>query len=610
MLQQHRRWQRTVFHPLQCHRDEPDDHERIEGHRGEHGRRRRVQSHDVEGLELRVDAAKRRGHDREILGDVVGEAERRQAAPRHQELLANGDDLEQLRGVAVEIDHVAGFLGRLRAGIHGHGDVGLCQGRGVVGAVTGHRDEVPFLLVAADHRQLRLGRGLCEEVVDARLGGDRGGGKRIVAGDHHGADSHRAELLKAFGDAPLHDVLQFDHAQHARTVGDDQRRGARLGHRIADSLHFRRHRSARRRDVFHDRVAGSLANHPAVEVDATHPSLRSEGDELRAERLHVAAADAVPFLGQHDDRPAFRGFVGEARQLGGIGEIPLTHARRRQEVGRLPVAECDCACLVEQEHVHVAGGLHRAAAGCQDIGADHAVDAGDADRWQQSADRGGGEADEERREHRQAERFAAARGTDRIHREGKERGGDHEEDECEAGQENVEGDLVGRLLSLRALHHRDHLVEKTLAGIGRDPHHQPVGEHPCAAGDRVAVAAALTDHRRALAGDRALVHGGDAVDHLAVTRHDVARFDQHVVAAAKLRGRRLFDGRFPVRRGQPLGERVAAGAAQGVGLCPAAALRHRLGEIREEHRRPEPGRDGGDKGGMFLPRLAGESGHG
>ena len=433
-----------------------------------------MQSHDVEGLELRVDTAKRRGHDRKILGDVVGEAEGRQAASRHKQLLADGDDLQQLRGVAVEIDHVAGLLGRLRAGIHGYGDIGLSQGWGVVGAVARHRDQMPLLLVAADHRELRLGRGLREEVVDARLGGDRGGGERIVTGDHHGADPHRAKLLKAFRDTPFHDVLQLDDAQHARTVGDDQRRGARLGHGVADPLHFRRHRAACRRDVFHDRVAGTFADHPSVEVDATHPRLRSEGDELRAERLHVAAADAVPFLGQHDDRPTFRGFVGEARQLGGIGEIPFTHARRRQEVGCLPVAERDCAGLVEQEHVHVAGGLHRAAAGCQDIGADHAVDACDADRRQQSTDRGGGEADEERREHRQTERFTAARGTDRIHREGKECGGDHEKDEREAGQEDVEGDLVGRFLPLRALHHRDHLVEKTLTWIGRDPHHQPV----------------------------------------------------------------------------------------------------------------------------------------
>ncbi len=45
----------------------------------------------------------------------------------------------------------------------------------------GHRDEVPLRLVVADQRELRLGRRLGEEVVDAGLGGDRRGGERVVA---------------------------------------------------------------------------------------------------------------------------------------------------------------------------------------------------------------------------------------------------------------------------------------------------------------------------------------------------------------------------------------------------------------------------------------------
>jgi hypothetical protein len=57
--------------------------------------------------------------------------------------------------------------------------------------------------------ELHLGRGLGHEVVDAGLGGDGGGGERIVAGDHHGADAHLAELGEAFLDAALDDVLEL-----------------------------------------------------------------------------------------------------------------------------------------------------------------------------------------------------------------------------------------------------------------------------------------------------------------------------------------------------------------------------------------------------------------
>ena len=59
---------------------------------------------------------------------------------------------------------------------------------------------------------------------------------------------------------------------------------------------------------------------------------------------------------------------------------------------------------------------------------------------------------------------------------------------------------------------------KVSPGFGGDADDEPVGEHPRAAGDRAAVAAALADDRRALAGDGALVDRGDALDDLAVAR--------------------------------------------------------------------------------------------
>ena len=53
-----------------------------------------------------------RGQDREVLGDVVGDRERRQRAARDQQLLADLDDLDQLRRIGVEVDHVAGLARR------------------------------------------------------------------------------------------------------------------------------------------------------------------------------------------------------------------------------------------------------------------------------------------------------------------------------------------------------------------------------------------------------------------------------------------------------------------------------------------------------------------
>ena len=76
---------------------------------------------------------------------------------------------------------------------------------------------LPSLLLA-DQRELVLRRGLGEEIVDAAFGGDGRRGQRIVAGDHHGADAHAAQLGEALVDAALDHVLQVDDAEHASSL--------------------------------------------------------------------------------------------------------------------------------------------------------------------------------------------------------------------------------------------------------------------------------------------------------------------------------------------------------------------------------------------------------
>ena len=163
---------RPILDALQRDRNQQRDDERVEDHRRQDRRRRRMQVHDVDRLEPRQRAGEQRRHDREVLGQVVGDRERRQRAARHQQLLADLDDLDELGRIAVEIDHVAGFLGGLRAGVHGHADVGLGQRRGVVGAVAHHGDQLAVGLLLADVGELRFRRRLGDEIVDAGLLGD------------------------------------------------------------------------------------------------------------------------------------------------------------------------------------------------------------------------------------------------------------------------------------------------------------------------------------------------------------------------------------------------------------------------------------------------------
>ena len=128
-----------------------------------------------------------------------------------------------------------------------------------------------------------------------------------------------------------------------------------------------------------------------------------KGMNLRVQRRHVAAADAVFLLGQHDDGAAFRRLVGERRKLRGIGQFAFVDARQRQELRRLAVAQRDGAGLVEQQRVDIAGRFHRAARHGQHIEAHQPVHAGDADGRQQRADGGGDQRHEQRHQHQHAD---------------------------------------------------------------------------------------------------------------------------------------------------------------------------------------------------------------
>ena len=80
-----------------------------------------------------------------------------------------------------------------------------------------------------------------EEVIDAGFARDGGGGERIVAGDHHGADAHGAKLVEALAHAALHDVFQLNDAQSAAALlRDHQRRAAGARDLLDGGLHFAR----------------------------------------------------------------------------------------------------------------------------------------------------------------------------------------------------------------------------------------------------------------------------------------------------------------------------------------------------------------------------------
>jgi hypothetical protein len=121
------------------------------------------------------------------------------------------------------------------------------------------------------------------------------------------------------------------------------------------------------------------------------------------------------------------------------------------------------------------------------------------------------------------------------------RGYGQQEDEREAGDQDVEGDFVGRFLTFRAFDERDHFVEKCFAGIRGDADLDLIGEDFGAAGDGAAVAAGFANDGSAFAGDDGFVHGGDAFDDFAIARNEIATFGNDNIAGAELGSGYLLD---------------------------------------------------------------------
>ena len=126
--------------------------------------------------------------------------------------------------VAVQINHVAGFLGRLVPVFIATPTSACARAGASFGAVSGHGDQRPrlFCLMYASLSSGSPG----PENRRRRLLGDGGGGQRIVAGNHHGANTHGAQLTDALFHAAFDDVFEMDDAEHFAVHGNGERRAA------------------------------------------------------------------------------------------------------------------------------------------------------------------------------------------------------------------------------------------------------------------------------------------------------------------------------------------------------------------------------------------------
>ena len=323
-------------------------------------------------------------------------------------------------------------------------------------------------------------------------------------------------------------------------------------------------------DIVDHGVDRALADLVVLKIDAADARLRGERDEVCAERSHVAPAYAVALLGQHNDGAAFRGLVGKRGELCGIRQLPFADARQGHELRRLPVAERDGARLVEKQRIDVARGLDRAAGHGQHVEAHEPVHPCDADGRKQRADGRRNKRHEQRHKHDNRDLAARVGGKARDARDRED------EDDGHAGQQDIQRDFIGRFLTLGAFDKPDHPVEEGRA-LGRgDAHDNPVGDHHRATGHGRAVAARLPDDRRGLAGDGGFVHGGNALDDLAIRRDQIARLHKDDVAGLQLDRGDLRELVPIARIGKLLGDDIRLCRAQAARLAPCPGPRPRL----------------------------------
>ena len=432
---------------------------------------RRSQAHDVQGRKLRNGQHEHGRDDGEILGHVVGNGKGGQRAPGHDQLFADFNDFNKFCGIAVQIHHIAGFSGGLGAGIHGHADVRLGQGRGVVGAVAHHRDKAALGLFPLDVVELVLGLGFSDEVINARFPGNGLGRERIVARDHDDADTHGPQAGKTAVNAGLEHVGQSDHTQHIAVVQHHQRRCAATGHRRDQTGQSVRQGLAFLDQQAFDGIGSALAVQIAVgQFQAAQAGLGRKGNQSGpGRRLRFQRGPLIQqFFAQSHNGFSLRSLVAERGVHGRARQLQRLHAGQWKELRGLTVAHGNGAGLVQQKGVDIPGQFHGLAALGQHIGRQSPVHARQTDGRQQRADGGGDQADQ------QGSQPGNGQVDVKIARHGPERAGHQHEGQAQTGQHHGEGQFIGRLLARCALHQRDHPVQKGLAGHGRDPDHNTV----------------------------------------------------------------------------------------------------------------------------------------
>ena len=529
--------------------------------------------HDVQRAQLRIGHQKQSRNNGKIFSHIIGNRKGGERAACHQQLLANADNFNELGGVGLKINHIAGLARGLCAGLHGHAHIGLRQSGRVIGAIAAHGDQTSALLLAPDIGELVLRCGLADKIIDTCLGGNGGSGQGIVAGDHHRFDAHGPQFGKACADIGLHNVLEVNDAQQLTIFTRRQRRAARTRDPLNRMAEIGRSGQLGEPAQGQNRIHRALAQAATGQINPRNTGLRGKGHNNTCFR-GLRNGHMIPIRCQRHNRAPFRRFIRQAGQQNRFGKCGLRDALNRIKFIRHAVAKGDGAGFIEQQRVHIAGRFHSAARGGNHIEADEPVHAGNADGRKQAADGCRNQTDQQGNQHRYRQVGTG------IARQRPQADTHNQKNNGQTGEQNGQRQFIRGFLPLRPFHQRNHPVNKGGAGCSRNPHLDIIRENRGAPCHSRAVTTRLADNGRGFAGDGRFIDRGQPLNNLAIAGDNVPRFHQHHVINIQIQ---RIDAL--IQSVKVTGIHIAFGMgvhprfAQGFGLRLAAPFGNSLGKI-------------------------------
>jgi hypothetical protein len=105
----------------------------------------------------------------------------------------------------------------------------------------------------------------------------------------------------------------MNNSQNPAALGYREGSTAGVGDPMHDCVYCQRALAAERCNVSENGISCPFANHPPVQITATHARLCAEGNKMCADLGDLTTTQVILFLGENNNRSSFRCFIRQTR---------------------------------------------------------------------------------------------------------------------------------------------------------------------------------------------------------------------------------------------------------------------------------------------------------